>query len=44
VFIAGSLAWAVVANGYRPDRYDVIGALVCLAGAAVIIYAPRGGG
>jgi small multidrug resistance family-3 protein len=43
VFIAGSLAWAVVANGYRPDRYDVIGALVCLAGAAVIIYAPRGG-
>ena len=23
------------------DRYDVIGALVCLVGVAVIMYAPR---
>ena len=30
VFVAGSLAWGVVADGYRPDRYDVIGALLCL--------------
>lgn len=43
VFVAGSLAWGVVLDGYRPDRYDVIGALVCLAGVAVIMYAPRGG-
>ena len=42
VFVAGSLAWGVVADGYRPDRYDVIGALLCLAGVAVIMYAPRG--
>ncbi|GGP75362.1 YnfA family protein [Streptomyces abikoensis] len=42
VFVAGSLAWGMVADGYRPDRYDVIGALVCLAGVAVIMYAPRG--
>ncbi|WP_336323702.1 YnfA family protein [Streptomyces lavendofoliae] len=42
VFIAGSLAWAMVADGYRPDRFDVIGALVCLVGMAVIMYAPRG--
>lgn len=42
VFVAGSLVWGVVADGYRPDRYDVIGALVCLAGMAVIMYAPRG--
>lgn len=41
VFIAGSLAWGVVADGYRPDRFDILGALVCLAGAAVIMYAPR---
>ncbi len=41
VFVAGSLAWGVVADGFRPDRYDVIGALVCLAGVAVIMYAPR---
>lgn len=44
VFVAGSLAWGMVADGYRPDRYDIIGALVCLAGVAVIMYAPRGGG
>ncbi|MGP4003816.1 YnfA family protein [Streptomyces sp. 8N706] len=42
VFVAGSLAWGMVADGYRPDRYDVTGALVCLAGVAVIMYAPRG--
>lgn len=41
VFVAGSLAWGMVADGFRPDRYDVIGALVCLAGVAVIMYAPR---
>lgn len=41
VFVAGSLAWGVVADGFRPDRYDIIGALVCLAGVAIIMYAPR---
>jgi small multidrug resistance family-3 protein len=43
VFVAGSLAWGMVADGYRPDRYDVIGAVLCLAGVAVIMYAPRTG-
>ncbi|KAB1986987.1 YnfA family protein [Streptomyces sp. NPDC048404] len=43
VFVAGSLAWGVIADGYRPDRWDITGALICLAGAAVIMYAPRGG-
>lgn len=42
VFVAGSLMWGVVADGYRPDRWDVLGALVCLAGMAVIMYGPRG--
>lgn len=41
VFVAGSLLWAWVADGYRPDRFDVIGATVCLVGMAVIMYAPR---
>ncbi|WP_280891027.1 YnfA family protein [Streptomyces sp. LBL] len=41
IFVAGSIAWGMVADGYRPDRYDVTGALVCLAGMAVIMYAPR---
>ncbi|MDN3359786.1 YnfA family protein [Actinomadura sp. DC4] len=42
VFVAGSLTWGVIADGYRPDRYDIIGAAICLAGVAVIMYAPRG--
>ena len=42
VFVAGSLLWGMVADGFRPDRFDVIGAAVCLVGVAVIMYAPRG--
>jgi small multidrug resistance family-3 protein len=41
VFVVGSLAWGVVMDGFRPDRWDLIGALVCVAGVAVIMYAPR---
>jgi small multidrug resistance family-3 protein len=41
VFVAGSLAWGVVFDGFRPDRFDVVGALVCLVGVGVIMYAPR---
>jgi small multidrug resistance family-3 protein len=43
VFVAGSLAWGVVLDGFRPDRYDIAGALLCLAGVAVIMYVPRTG-
>ncbi|MEH1101323.1 YnfA family protein [Micromonospora sp. CPCC 205561] len=43
VFVAGSLAWGMVVDKFRPDRYDLVGAALCLAGVAVIMYAPRGG-
>ena len=42
VFVAGSLAWGMVVDGFRPDRWDFAGAVVCLAGVALIMYAPRG--
>ncbi|WP_312717890.1 YnfA family protein [Mobilicoccus sp.] len=41
VFVAGSLAWGMALDGFRPDRYDVAGAAICLVGVAVIMYAPR---
>lgn len=41
IFVAGSLTWGVVFDGFRPDRYDIVGALICLIGVAVIMYAPR---
>jgi hypothetical protein len=40
IFVTGSLACGMVADGYRPGRF-VIGALICPAGMAVIMYAPR---
>ncbi len=41
VFIAGSLAWGVAFDGFRPDRFDVAGVALALTGVAVIMYAPR---
>jgi small multidrug resistance family-3 protein len=42
VFVAGSLLWGMLVDGFRPDRWDVLGAAVCLAGVGIIMYAPRG--
>ena len=41
VYIAASLLWLWAAEGQPPDRWDVLGAIVCLAGAAIIFYAPH---
>lgn len=41
VFVAGSLAWGMLVDGFRPDRFDLVGAAICLAGVGVIMYAPR---
>ncbi|MGP0566062.1 YnfA family protein [Nitrospina sp. 32_T5] len=41
VYIAASLLWLWCIEGQRPDRWDVLGALVCLAGAALILFGPR---
>ena len=41
VFVVGSLAWGAALDGFRPDRFDLAGAALCLLGVAVIMYAPR---
>lgn len=41
VYIAASLLWLWVVEGTRPDRWDLSGGLVCLLGAAVILWGPR---
>lgn len=41
IFVAGSLGWGMAVDGYRPDRFDLIGAAICLVGVAVIMFAPR---
>lgn len=42
IYIAASLGWLWLAEGVRPDRGDIIGAAVCIAGASIILLAPRG--
>jgi small multidrug resistance family-3 protein len=41
VFVVLSLAWGWAVDGQLPDRFDALGALLCLAGVALIMYAPR---
>ncbi len=43
VFVGGSLLWGIVADGFAPDRYDIAGALICVCGVAVIMFAPGRG-
>lgn len=43
IFIALSLIWAWSVDGFKPDRYDIIGALIALVGIGIIMYAPRAG-
>jgi small multidrug resistance family-3 protein len=41
IFVAGSLAWGRLVDGFRPDRFDLAGAGICLVGVGVMMYAPR---
>lgn len=42
MFIALSLAWGTIVDGFRPDRYDLLGTLMCVAGVVVMVAPPRG--
>ena len=44
IYISASLLWLWAVEGVRPDRWDTIGATICLAGAAVILLGPRAPG
>ena len=41
VYICASLFWLWAAEGVRPDRFDLAGAVICLVGAGVILLGPR---
>lgn len=43
IYIAASLGWLWAVEGRFPDRWDIGGAAICLAGALVILYGPRQG-
>ena len=42
VFIALALIWGVLVEGWHPDRYDVLGALIAVLGVVVMVASPRG--
>jgi small multidrug resistance family-3 protein len=41
VFVVLSILWGWRIGGIAPDRYDLLGGLLCLIGVAVIMYTPR---
>ena len=41
VFAVLSLLWGRLLDGQRPDRYDVLGAVVVSVGVSIIFFAPR---
>ena len=43
VYVAASLIWLWAIEGAKPDRWDIVGAATCLAGMAIILFAPRSG-
>lgn len=42
IYICASLLWMWAMEGARPDKWDLAGAFICLAGAGIILMAPRG--
>ncbi|PTD21672.1 YnfA family protein [Sphingomonas fennica] len=41
IYIVSAIGWMWLVEGARPDRWDLLGGFVCLAGAAVILGGPR---
>ncbi len=41
VYIVASILWLWIVEGVRPDRWDLAGGAICLAGAALILLGPR---
>ncbi len=41
IYIIASLLWLWLAEGVRPDRFDIAGASLALAGSAVILFGAR---
>ncbi len=41
IYIVASLLWMWAVEGARPDRWDLIGGVICLVGTSVIVFGPR---
>lgn len=41
VYVATAVVWLWLVEGEQPDRWDIVGAAVCIAGMAIIVLGPR---
>lgn len=41
IFIVMAILWAWKVDGFKPDKYDIIGAIVSLIGISIILFMPR---
>ena len=41
IYVVASIVWLRLAEGVRPDRWDILGGLVCLAGTLIIVFGRR---
>ena len=41
IYIVSSILWLWLVEGARPDRWDIVGAAVCVLGAGIILMVPR---
>ena len=42
VYVATAVLWLWLVDGQRPDRWDLLGAFVCIVGMGIIFFGPRG--
>jgi small multidrug resistance family-3 protein len=43
IYIGASLLWLWLAEGHRPDRWDLVGGAIALLAVGIILFAPRSG-
>lgn len=41
VYVATAVLWLWIVDGQQPDGWDLLGAIVCIAGMAIIFFGPR---
>ncbi|MFD1197480.1 YnfA family protein [Brucella gallinifaecis] len=41
IYIIASIVWIWAAEGMRPDRWDIIGAIIAFTGTCIILFTPR---
>ncbi|HEY3362914.1 MAG TPA: YnfA family protein [Methanosarcina sp.] len=41
IFIVSSLVWGALIDKKKPDKYEIIGAMIALVGVLIMFYIPR---